>query len=181
MCTLIAKLFHELRQGYELLLDPLRRMALDAKLRLAAAKKERYKDYDAKRKVMVADLEEREAAFKKSRADKDREDRARWTDNERIKEEGRKLREERQKRQQQAAEADVKVVPEELPVVQDEPPDLGKGIYDIAKENPDRPWHQAPLIQLSSSNSPSLLTRISRLPKPWPDCLLCSAQSICLR
>jgi hypothetical protein len=119
-----ARLFHELRQGYELLLDPLRRMALDAKLRLASAKKERYKAYDSKRKAMVADLEEREAAFKRTRAEKDREERARWTDNERIKEEGRKMREDRQKRMQDAEEAKNPDTPTgEL--ADDEPPELG--------------------------------------------------------
>lgn len=133
----IARLFHELRQGYELLLDPLRRMALDAKLRLASAKKERYKEYDSKRKAMVADLEEREAAFKRARTEKDREERARWTDNQRIKEEGRKMREDRQNRTQ---EADQAKKPETLAdeLADDEPPDLGvwialfANVYDTA-------------------------------------------------
>ena len=63
--------FHALNQAYELLLDPLRRLALDAKQRLKEARKVRYAQYDAKRKNMLDDLEERERAFKKSRMEKE--------------------------------------------------------------------------------------------------------------
>ncbi|KZT19941.1 DnaJ-domain-containing protein [Neolentinus lepideus HHB14362 ss-1] len=92
-----AKKFHELTQAYELLLDPLRRMAIDAKLRLKAARKERYAAYDSKRKAMVEDLEERERAFKKARVEKEQEEIQRWRENERIMDEGRRMREERMK------------------------------------------------------------------------------------
>jgi DnaJ family protein C protein 17 len=122
----LARLFHELRQGYELLLDPLRRMALDAKMRLAAAKKERYKSYDVKRKAMFADLEEREAAFKRNRAEKDQKERTRWTENERIKEEGRKMREARQKRTLETEDISPKPDAEVEELSEDEPPELGK-------------------------------------------------------
>jgi DnaJ family protein C protein 17 len=69
---------------------------LDAKLRLKeAARKARLGKYDVKRKVLVEELEEREREFKKVRLE------THWqqqeADNERIKEEGRRLREERQK------------------------------------------------------------------------------------
>jgi DnaJ homolog subfamily C member 17 len=150
-----ARLFHELRQGYELLLDPLRRMALDAKLRLAAAKKERYKAYDVKRKAMVADLEEREAAFKRTRADKDREERARWTENERIKEEGRKMREEKQKRMEEAEEArKPKAEMRADTPGEAEPPELGKCFHESRCLNISYVL-QGLLIRPYGSNTPS--------------------------
>jgi DnaJ family protein C protein 17 len=92
----IAWKFHELNQAYELLLDPLRRLALDAKLRIKEARKARFSTYDAKRKGLVEELEERERAFKKARMEKQKEEVDRWRETEKIKEEGRRLREERQ-------------------------------------------------------------------------------------
>ncbi|KAF6764304.1 DnaJ domain-containing protein [Ephemerocybe angulata] len=92
-----ARKFHELNQAYELLLDPLRRLALDAKVRLTQARKERFKAYDNKRKNLVEELEERERAHKRARSQKQKEEREVWTETERIKEEGRRLREEREK------------------------------------------------------------------------------------
>ncbi|KAI0360703.1 DnaJ-domain-containing protein [Trametes cingulata] len=92
-----ARKFHELHQAQELLLDPLRRMALDAKLRLKEARKARYAQYDAKRKGLVEELEERERALKKARTETEAQKKERWRENERIMEEGRKLREEREK------------------------------------------------------------------------------------
>ncbi|KAJ3562149.1 hypothetical protein NP233_g9759 [Leucocoprinus birnbaumii] len=117
-----ARLFHELNQAYELLLDPLRRLALDQKLRVKQAKKERYKAYDAKRKHMVEELEERErAAVKKARMGREEEVRV-LSETERIKEEGRRLRE-----MKQAKVDAVKVsVPVREEVEEDEnvPPEL---------------------------------------------------------
>ncbi len=92
-----ARKFHELHQAHELLLDPLRRMALDAKHRVKEAKKARFATYDAKRKGMVEELEERERTFKKVRVEKEAEQKARWHENERIMDEGRRLREERER------------------------------------------------------------------------------------
>ncbi|KAI0659170.1 DnaJ domain-containing protein [Cubamyces menziesii] len=92
-----ARKFHELHQAQELLLDPLRRLALDAKLRLKEARKARYAQYDAKRKNLVEELEERERAFKKARTETEAQKKERWRENERIMEEGRRLREEREK------------------------------------------------------------------------------------
>ncbi|KAJ3503923.1 hypothetical protein NLJ89_g8215 [Agrocybe chaxingu] len=92
-----ARKFHELNQSYELLLDPLRRLALDAKLRLKLARKERFKAYDNKRKNLVEELEERERAFKKARMEKREEEVQTWHSNERIKEEGKRLREEKER------------------------------------------------------------------------------------
>ncbi|TRM62322.1 DnaJ domain-containing protein [Schizophyllum amplum] len=96
-----ARKFHELNQAYEMLLDPLRRMALDAKLRLKQAKAQRYEKYDSKRKVMVEELEERERAFKKAKMNQQKEEAARWHETEKIKEEGKRLREERQRAMQE--------------------------------------------------------------------------------
>jgi DnaJ homolog subfamily C member 17 len=64
----LARKFHELNQAYELLVDPLRRLALDAKIRLKEAQRARFGKYDAKRKILVEELEERERAFKKAKA-----------------------------------------------------------------------------------------------------------------
>ncbi|KAJ7629356.1 hypothetical protein DFH06DRAFT_1006100 [Mycena polygramma] len=91
-----ARKFHELTQSYELLLDPLRRLALDAKLRVKAARDERFKSYDNKRKNMVNELEEREPAFKKAKMEQQRDEATRWHETEKIKDEGRRLREERE-------------------------------------------------------------------------------------
>ncbi|KAJ7461742.1 DnaJ domain-containing protein [Mycena galericulata] len=91
-----ARKFHVLTQSYELLLDPLRRLALDAKLRVKAARDERFKGYDNKRKNMVTELEERERAFKKAKMDQQRDEASRWQETEKIKNEGRRLREERE-------------------------------------------------------------------------------------
>ncbi|KAI0935094.1 hypothetical protein AcV7_003995 [Taiwanofungus camphoratus] len=118
-----ARKFHELNQAYELLLDPLRRMAVDAKLRLKEARKARFSSYDAKRKGLVEELEARERAFKKAKVEKEEEEKARWRENERIMEEGKKLREEREKElrrkemeREEAAKATVR---------DNEPPTLG--------------------------------------------------------
>src|SRR5687767_9173710 len=93
LCHSLARKFHELNQAYELLLDPLRRLALDAKLRLKLARAERYKAYDNKRKTMLDELEAAEQANKKARVEKQKEEAARWQQTEQIKEEGRKMRE----------------------------------------------------------------------------------------
>ena len=107
-----ARKFHELVQAQELLLDPLRRMALDAKLRIKEARKARYAQYDAKRKGLVEELEERERTLKKARVEKEAEKKERFRENERIMEEGRRLREEREKelarREQERADLERK-------------------------------------------------------------------------
>ncbi|KAJ7269662.1 hypothetical protein C8J57DRAFT_1322660 [Mycena rebaudengoi] len=91
-----ARKFHVLTQSYELLLDPLRRLALDAKLRVKQARDERFKSYDNKRKNMVVELEERERAFKKAKMEQQKEEADQWQETEKIKDEGRRLREERE-------------------------------------------------------------------------------------
>jgi DnaJ family protein C protein 17 len=109
-----ARKFHELSQAHQLLLDPLRRLALDAKLRLKEAHKARLGKYDAKRKVLVEELEEREREFKKVRVEKQKAEVDQWRETERIKEEGRRLREEKEKailkeaeEREEAAKVDV--------------------------------------------------------------------------
>ncbi|KAG2154145.1 uncharacterized protein EDB93DRAFT_1132873 [Suillus bovinus] len=92
-----AQKFHALTTASTLLLDPLRRLALDAQLRLQAAKKQRFASYDNKRKAMVSELEEREKEFKKARMAKEQERTARESENARIREEGRRMREKREK------------------------------------------------------------------------------------
>ncbi|CAA7264342.1 unnamed protein product [Cyclocybe aegerita] len=110
-----ARKFHELNQAYELLLDPLRRLALDAKLRLQQARKERFKAYDNKRKNLVEELEERERAFKKARIEKQKEEVQTWQSNERIKEEGKRLREEKEREMKARMAPQVPEVEEEAP------------------------------------------------------------------
>ena len=46
-------------------MDPLRRLALDLKLRVKQARTERFKAADSKRKNLLDELEERERAFKR--------------------------------------------------------------------------------------------------------------------
>ncbi|KAG2008342.1 DnaJ protein [Coprinopsis cinerea AmutBmut pab1-1] len=124
-----ARKFHELNQAYELLLDPLRRLALDAKLRLKNARKERYKAYDAKRKNLVEELEEREKAFKKAKMEKQREDEQLQYQTERIKEEGRRLREEKERKAREAEKEKIRMEEvakkaEKMDVDVEEPPPL---------------------------------------------------------
>jgi DnaJ family protein C protein 17 len=86
----------------------LRRLALDAKLRATQARKERFKAYDAKRKNLVEELEERERAFKRARVQKQKEEMEAYTSTERIKEEGRRMREEREKALKEAEKAKLR-------------------------------------------------------------------------
>lgn len=99
-------------------------MALDAKQRLKEARKARYSQFDAKRKNMLDDLEERERAFKKTRMEKEEKQKQVWRDNEQIMEEGRRLREEKEKelqRREEEAERQAREQRDEL-----EPPALGE-------------------------------------------------------
>lgn len=98
----------------------MRRLALDAQLRLAAAKKARFSAYDSKRKVLVTELEERERAFKKSRLEQEKQKAAREGENDRIKEAGRRMREERERQLEELARAKLE---ETRTVVQEDSPD----------------------------------------------------------
>lgn len=61
----IAKVFHELSQAYDLLLDPAARAAFDNLLNVKVQAKARSDKYDATRKKFMDDLTSREEAFKK--------------------------------------------------------------------------------------------------------------------
>ncbi|TDL18792.1 DnaJ-domain-containing protein [Rickenella mellea] len=121
-----AKQFHELTQAYELLLDPLRRMALDAAQRLKEARKARFSGYDNKRKNLQAELEAREQEFKKRKVDKAKQETERFHEAERIKEEGRLMREQKEKdmlrREEEVEKAGVNTIDEDD---EDAPPKLG--------------------------------------------------------
>ena len=128
-----ARKFHELQQARELLLDPLRRKELDRDLRSKEAIKARRANYDAKRKGMAEELEERERKVKKAR-EEDEAERGRQHENERIMEEGRRLREQRdrelqQKRQER--EALQQKAREEAGVVGINPPPFGSFLFFV--------------------------------------------------
>ncbi|KAI9441402.1 DnaJ-domain-containing protein [Lactarius indigo] len=119
-----ARLFHELTQAYELLLDPLRRMALDAKLRIQKARKQRYANFDKKRKAMLEELEQAEQADKKAKSAEASKRQKYAQEAEEIRDAGRRMVEERQAellRQQKEAELAEKTAQEEL-----DPPPLGE-------------------------------------------------------
>jgi DnaJ family protein C protein 17 len=124
LSSYIARLFHELTQAYELLLDPLRRMALDAKLRIQEARKQRYANFDKKRKAMLEELEEAERADREAKSAEVTKKQRYAQEAEQIRDAGRRLVEERQvelRRQQEEAERAEKSAQEEL-----EPPPLGE-------------------------------------------------------
>lgn len=160
-----ARKFHELNQAYELLLDPLRRLALDAKLRIKQARTERYKSYDNKRKNMVEELEAREQAFKKARVDKQKEEVERWQDTERIKEEGRRLREDKEREMKQREEEQLRAA-EEARDDELEAPSLGTILmalnYGVLLRMSLNVL-QIPSTRLSASNIPSRRILPSRL------------------
>ncbi|KAI0002575.1 hypothetical protein BJV74DRAFT_933116 [Russula compacta] len=119
-----ARLFHELTQAHELLLDPLRRMALDAKLRIQEARKQRYASFDKKRKAMLEELEEAERADKQAKSAEAVKRQKYAQEAEQIRDAGRRMVEERQaelRRQQEQAERTAKDAQDEL-----EPPPLGE-------------------------------------------------------
>lgn len=91
-----AQRFHELSEAYKLLLDPIRRTALDAQIRIKNARKLRFAAFDNKRKNLQEELEERERAFKKSKGEKDDDEKKRALELERIKEEGRRMMREKE-------------------------------------------------------------------------------------
>ena len=121
---ILARKFHELNQAYELLLDPLRRLALDAKMRVKQARAERFKSYDNKRKNLVNELEEREQAFKKARMEKQKEEVKTWKQTEKIKDEGRRLREEKEKELRNRMKQEEETM-RDLDAEEELPPSLG--------------------------------------------------------
>ena len=128
--------FHELTQGYELLLDPLRRMALDAKQRLKEAQQRRYASANDKRKHMLDELEQREREFKKARVEQKKKQQEIYRENETLMEQGRQLREQKEKEMRQREEEARKAAePQE-----DEPPSLG--MCDLIR--PSHPFRASP-------------------------------------
>ncbi|KAL5496047.1 hypothetical protein ACEPAH_3140 [Sanghuangporus vaninii] len=122
---LAAQKFHELNQAYELLLDPLRRLALTSSVRAKEARKARFTKFDQKRKAMQTELEEAErTASKRQKMDKAKEERERAQEIERIKEQGRKMREERMEALRKQTEAEEKTS-ESSPEDEDDVPPLG--------------------------------------------------------
>jgi DnaJ family protein C protein 17 len=102
-------------------------MALDAKVRIQEARKQRYAGFDKKRKAMLEELEEAEQADKKakSREAAKRQKYAQETDQ--IRDAGRRMVEERQaelQRQQQKETELAESAQEEL-----DPPPLGTSIH----------------------------------------------------
>jgi DnaJ homolog subfamily C member 17 len=116
-----ARLFHELTQAYELLLDPLRRMALDAKLRIQEARKQRYANFDKKRKAMLEELEEAEQADKKAKSAEAAKKQRYAHEADQIRDAGRRMVEERQAELRRQQEETEKSSQDEL----EEPPPLG--------------------------------------------------------
>lgn len=124
-----AQKFHELNQAYELLLDPLRRLALNSSVKAAEARKARFAKLDKRKREMQDALEEAERAAKKQHVDGVPEARRREQENERIKDAGRKLREERMEAMRKQEELEVQEhdnVEEE-----DEVPPLGTHSFPV--------------------------------------------------
>ena len=137
-----ARLFHELTQAYELLLDPLRRMALDAKLRIQEARKQRYANFDKKRKVMLEELEEAERADREAKSAEATKKQRYAQEAEQIRDAGRRMVEERQaelRRQREEAERAEKTAQDEH-----EPPPLGAYLIIMPSTLPTRTTYTSP-------------------------------------
>jgi DnaJ family protein C protein 17 len=112
-------------------------MALDAKLRIQEARKQRYANFDKKRKAMLEELEEAERADKEAKSAEAAKKQKHAHEAEQIRGAGRRMVEERQaelRRQQEEAERAEKSAQEEL-----EPPPLGvylshRSFVDICAE-----------------------------------------------
>ncbi|KAF9935322.1 DnaJ (Hsp40), sub C, member 17 [Mortierella alpina] len=91
-----AKVFHELSQAYDLLLDPAARAAFDNLLNVKVQAKERTDKYDSVRRKMKEDLENRENAFKKQQEDEKAASLRMHYEMERLKQENIKKRAERE-------------------------------------------------------------------------------------
>ncbi|KAG8944107.1 hypothetical protein FRC03_002173 [Tulasnella sp. 419] len=91
-----AHKFHLLNSAYELLLDPIKKTALDNKIKADQARKLRFAGLNNKRKAMLEELERSEQEFKKAKVAEREAKAMRQREEERIKEEGKKMREERE-------------------------------------------------------------------------------------
>ncbi|KAF9152612.1 DnaJ (Hsp40), sub C, member 17, partial [Actinomortierella ambigua] len=90
------KIFHQISQAYDILLDPAARQAFDNVLKVKAQAQERTDKYDAARRKMKEDLETRENAFRKQQAEEKAAAIRLHHEMERIKQEGAKKRAERE-------------------------------------------------------------------------------------
>ncbi|KAG0335645.1 DnaJ (Hsp40), sub C, member 17 [Podila horticola] len=99
-----AKIFHELSQAYDLLLDPAARAAFDNLLNVKVQAKARSDKYDATRKKFMDDLTSREEEFKKQQQEEKAAAIRMKYEMERIKQEGIKKREAREAELRRQAE-----------------------------------------------------------------------------
>jgi len=98
-------------------------MALDAKLRIQEARKQRYANFDKKRKAMLEELEEAERTDREAKSAEAKKKQRFAQETEQIRDAGRRMVEERQaelRRQQEEVERAEKAAQVEL-----EPPPLG--------------------------------------------------------
>ena len=98
-------------------------MALDAKLRIQEARKQRYANFDKKRKAMLEELEEAEQADKKAKSADAAKKQKYAQESEQIRDAGRRMVEERQAelRRQHQKETELAESAQEEP----DPPPLG--------------------------------------------------------
>lgn len=100
------ELFIQVRKAWEVLSDEKARAAFDAVLKAKAARMQRDREMDAKRKSMRDDLVARENAFKKQRLDEERAKANFEAEMDRLKRDGwRRFKEEEEEKDKQAAEA----------------------------------------------------------------------------
>ena len=99
------ELFIQVRKAWEVLSDEKARAAFDAVLKVKAARLQREREMDVKRKTMRDDLFARENAFKKQRLDEERAKANFEAEMDRLKREGwRKFKEQEEERDTQAAQ-----------------------------------------------------------------------------
>ncbi|KAI7825332.1 hypothetical protein BC939DRAFT_127770 [Gamsiella multidivaricata] len=91
-----AKIFHDLSQAYDLLLDPAARAAFDNLLNVKVQAKQRTDKYDSARRKMKEDLENRENAFRKQQEEEKVAAMRMHYEMERLKQENSKKRAERE-------------------------------------------------------------------------------------
>ncbi|KAG0240165.1 DnaJ (Hsp40), sub C, member 17 [Actinomortierella wolfii] len=94
--AILGTIFHQIFQAYEILLDPAARQAFDNVLKVKAQAKERTEKYDAARRKMKEDLENRENAFRKQQEEEKAAAIRLQQEMERIKRESAKKRAERE-------------------------------------------------------------------------------------
>ena len=99
-------------------------MALDAKLRIQEARKQRYANFDKKRKTMLEELEQAEQADKQAKS-ADATKRQKFAQEaEQIRDAGRRMVEERQAELRRQQQKETELAQEEL-----DPPPLGAYIH----------------------------------------------------